>query len=450
MPITAAGVGSGLDIDNIVNQLMSIERQPLYELQRKESRVQAQISAYGALKSTLSSFQDAMQSLGSVDSFKVFTANSGDASVLEASADANAAAGSYVLSVQRTAQHHKLGSSAFAETATFGGTFGDSLTLTVDGVSSTVDLSTAATLGDIRDAINKAADNPGVTATLINVGGGNQHLVLSADDSGYAKRVQLSYGGSLSAATFGFSTLNQDANGAVLNDLAQLDAAFTVDGYAVTSASNKVSGVIDGLTFELKGVGSTTLDVARDTAAILDSARGFVDAYNAVVRKVGELKEGALGNDSGLRRILSQFRSVVNTPATGLNGGNASLTELGIRTNAKTGELELDETIFQAALDTDYDNVAAIFTDATNGYAVRFDNVTKGLLDANDGLLELRVGSLNDQVDSLQARQSNYEWRLELREKALRSQFASLDALIGNLRSTGDFLAARLNPPSTR
>ncbi|BAN69724.1 flagellar filament capping protein FliD [endosymbiont of unidentified scaly snail isolate Monju] len=448
MPITAAGVGSGLDIENIVSQLMSIERQPLYALQRKESQVQAQISAYGALKSSISSFQDAMQALGSADKFKVFTANSSDDTVMAATADVNAATGSYEIVVQRIAQHHKLGSAAFADTATFGGNVGDSLTLTVDGASSTIDLSTASTLADIRDAINNAADNPGVTATLINVGGGNQHLVLSANDSGYAKRVQLSYGGSLSASTFGFSTLNQDASGATLTDLTQLDAAFTVDGYAVISASNKVTGVVDGLTFELKGTGSATLDVGRDTATILSSAKSFVDAYNAVVKKVEELKAGALGNDSGLRRILSQFRSVVNTPVTGLNGGNASLTELGIRTNAKTGELELDETVFQAALDADFDNVAAIFTDTTNGYAVRFDAVATGLLDAGNGLLKLRVGSLNDQIDTLQARQSNYEWRLQLREKALRSQLASLDALVGSLRSTGDFLAARLNPPT--
>ncbi len=449
MPITAAGVGSGLDIESIVSQLMSIERQPLYALQRKESQVQAQISAYGALKSSISSFQDAMQALGSADKFKVFTASSSDDTVMSATADVNAATGSYEIVVQRTAQHHKLGSAAFADTATFGGNAGDSLTLTVDGASSTIDLSTASTLADIRDAINKAADNPGVTATLINVGGGNQHLVLSANDSGYAKRVQLSYGGSLSASTFGFSTLNQDASGATLTDLTQLDAAFTVDGFAVTSASNKIAGVVDGLTFELKGVGSATLDVARDTSTILDSARSFVEAYNGVVKKAEELKSGALGNDSGLRRILSQLRSVVNTPATGLNGINASLTELGIRTNAKTGELELDEATFQSALDADFENVAAIFTDPTTGYAVRFDAVATSLLDANNGLLELRVGSLNDQVSSLQDRQSNYEWRLELREKALRAQFASLDALVGNLRSTGDFLAARLNPPAS-
>jgi len=447
MAITAAGVGSGLDIGNIVRQLMSIERQPLYALQRKQSEAEAKISAYGALKSAISSFQSKIGSLSTPDKFRVFSVVSSNDKALSATAGAGAAAGVYNVDVQRIAQRHKLGSATFADTATFGGNPGDALTLTVGGASSTIDLSTATTLAGIRDAINGAADNPGVTATLVNVGGGNQHLVLSANDTGYAKRVQIAYGGSLTAATFGFSTLNTDATGATLTNLTQLDAAFTVDGYAVTSASNTVSGVVDGLTLQLSGVGSSVLTVNRDDSSILQSARDFVGAYNAVIQKVDELRNGSLGNDSGLRTIVSQFQSVLNTPAI-VAGSNSTLSELGIRTNAKTGELELDETRFQSALNANFDNVAAIFTDATSGYATRFDAVASRLLDTNNGLLELRIGSLNDQVHRLQNDQSDMEWRLQLREKALRSKFAALDALVGNLRSTGDFLSARLSTPA--
>ena len=61
--LSAAGIGSGLDVDSIVSQLMTFERQPLVALQRQLTDIDAKVSAYGKLKSALSSFQTAMQDL---------------------------------------------------------------------------------------------------------------------------------------------------------------------------------------------------------------------------------------------------------------------------------------------------------------------------------------------------------------------------------------------------
>jgi flagellar hook-associated protein 2 len=441
MPITASGVGSGLDIENIVTQLMSLERRPLVKLQQKEAQAQAQISDFGALKSAVSSFKDAMGKLATVDKFKVFSAASSNEGVLTASASSTAAGGSYNLTVQRLAQNHKLGSTAFASGTTFGGTAGDSLTLTVNGASSIIDLSTATTLAGVRDAINQAADNPGVTATIIN-DGTNEHLVLTANDSGYANRVQLSYGGTITASTFGFGTLNQDASGATLSNLSQLDAAFSVDGIAVTAASNKVTGVVDGLTLDLKGVGSSTLSVTRDTQAIQDSAQAFVDAYNAVLDKVDKYKSGDIGNDSLLRGIVSRMRAVLNSPASGATGSFTSLSELGITTNRDTGKLELDSTRFSAALNTDFGAVAQVFTESTTGYATRFTSMADSML-AADGVFKIRIDSLNARVKRYRDRESSIQSELVLKEKALRAKYGAMDALVGSLNATSQFLSAR-------
>lgn len=444
MPITAAGVGSGLDIETIVYQLMTLERQPLNQLRQKENATEAQISAYGSLKSVLSTFEDTMANLSSADKFRVFTVSFSDEGVLTAETDSAAAAGIYNIDVTRQAQHHKLGSTALADTDTFGGGAGDALTLTVDGQSSTIDLSTAKTLAEVRDAINDASDNPGVTATLLHKGDGTSHLVLTADESGYAKRVDLSYGGSITAGTFGFSVLNQDGAGNTLADLTELDAAFSIDGIALTASSNNVSGVLDGLTLELKGVGSSVLEVARDDTAIEESAKAFVDGYNEVLKKIDELKAGALEGDGSLRRIVSRFRDVINSPASGLTGSFTSLTQVGIRTNGKTGELEFDSTVFSQALDQDFASLSNLFADATDGYAVRFENVAKELTDT-DGMLDLRTDSLNDRVRTLQDRQSDMEYQLQLKEKALRSKYAALDSLVGSLQSIGNFLTSQLS-----
>jgi flagellar hook-associated protein 2 len=443
MAITAAGVGSGLDIEGIVSQLMNLERRPLIALEQRESQFRAELSAFGRLKSSISDFQDAMQGLASLDKFRVYSTSSSDEDVLTASADSNAAAGTYALQIDRLAQNHKQATSEFADTDTFGGAPGDSLTLSVGADSLIVDLSTAKTLSELRDAINDAAENPGVSATIINTGSGVQRLVLTADESGYDSRVQLSYGGTLGAGTFNFGTLNTDADGLTLSDLSQLDASFSIDGIALTAASNSVSGVVDGITFEFKQTGSANLTLNRDTDKITEAATTFVDAYNKLQSTMNTLSSGDLQGDSVIRSVQRQLRAVVNDPPTGLSGSFSTLSAVGITTDPKTGELQLDETEFKAALGDDFAGVSELFANDDQGYAFRFEAVAGSLLDI-DGFIESREDGLNDRIKRVEADQLDMEYRLELREKALRAQYAALDSLVGRLNSTSQFLFQQL------
>jgi flagellar hook-associated protein 2 len=436
-------VGSGLDIESIVSQLMTLERQPLRSLEQRESRFQTQLSAFGQLKGALSSFQDAMKELSSLDKFRVYDSASSDEDVLTATADSSAAAGSYTLQIDRLAQNHKQATAEFADTDTFGGTAGDSLTLTVGSESLAVDLSAAQTLSEIRDAINDASDNPGVTATILNTGAGTQRLILTADESGYDNRVQVGYGGSLDSASFGLATLNQDPDGVALADLTQLDAAYSVDGIALTAASNKVADVIDGITLEFKQVGSAELNLSRDTEKITEAAKAFTDAYNELQGTFTRLRNGQLQGDSSILSIQRQLRAVINNPPAGLTGSFNALTNVGITTDAKTGELVFNESDFTTALDTDFASVSELFANDDQGYAFRFEAVADSLLET-DGLIDNREDGLNDRIDRLQAEQLDMEYQLELREKALRSQYAALDALVGRLNQTSSFLFQQL------
>ncbi len=439
MAITAAGVGSGIDIESIVSQLMSLERQPLIALQRRESDTRAQISAFGSLKSAISDFQTAMKDLSTLDAFRVFQSESSDEDVMTASAGSEAASGIYNLDVTRLAQNHKMGSDQFAKTATFGGGGGDALTLTVGTNSATIDLSTASTLEQVRDAVNSATDNPGVTATILNVSDTDQRLILTADESGYEDRVQLSFAGGINAATFNFTTTNQDSLGATLVDLTELDASYSIDGFALTSASNNISTVIDGLSIELKGEGSATLNVTRDNASIEESAKAFVDAYNNVLSTIDALKANDLSGDSTLRSVVSTMRNVLNTQPAGLTGAYTALSELGIKTDRDTGQLTINSSEFGTALDTDFASVAQVFANDDQGYAFRFDALAGSLLD-NDGLIDSRVDGLNTRVRRMEDEQADWERRLDLREIALRREYTRLDQLVGSLQSTSTFL----------
>ncbi len=443
MAITAAGVGSGLDIESIISQLMAVERQPLDALARRESEYQAQLSAYGRLNSAVSTFQDAMKDLSTLDKFRTFTSTSTDESVLTVAADSSAAAGLYAVQIDRLAQNHKQGSAEFLDTDTFGGAAGDALTLTVGADALTVDLSTAKTLAELRDAINDDAANPGVTATILHTGANTERLVLTANDSGYDARLQLSFGGAVDAATFNFATTNTDQLGATLADLTQLDAAYSVDGFALTSASNNVTGVIDGLTLQLKQVGSADLTLDRDTDKIKENVQAFVDAYNSLQGTMRNLRSDDLASDSSILGIQRQLRSVFNTPPVGLNGAFTALSQVGITTDAKSGELIYDESKMVSALDTDFAAVADLFANDDQGVAFRFDAVAETLL-ADGGLIDGRESGLNKLISDIQDDQVQFEARLELKERSLRSQYAALDGLLGSLNSTSQFLFQQL------
>ncbi len=441
MAITAAGVGSGLDIEGIVSQLMVLERQPLQSMQRRESEYRAELSAYGRLKSAISSFESAMDGLSTQDEFKVFSAGSSDTDVLTASADATAANGVFSIDVNRLAQHHKLATTEHADTATFGAD-GDSLGITVDGESMSVDFTGAMSLGEIRDAINAAGDNPGVSASILNTGGGNQRLILTSNESGEAQQIGMSYTGSISGNPFGFDNANRDELGQVINDLSKLDAEMEIDGFTVTNGSNNVSDTIEGLTLELKQTGSTNLNVDRDNAAITKSVQGFVDAYNSLVSTIDDLQAGDLSGDSNLRTIESQLRGVMNASPGGIDSSFSILSEVGIATE-RDGKLSFDSSQLSGALEADFTGVAELFANDDQGYAFRFAALAENLQE-DDGVIDSREDSLNTRIEDTELRQENFEARMELTEQSLRSQYAALDSLLGQMQSTSNFLFQQL------
>ena len=204
MAITAAGVGSGLDIEGIVSQLMQLERRPLEVLEQRESDTREELSAYGRLKSAISTFKSAMDGLSDVEEFQVYAATSSDQEVLSAAADSGAAKGVFSIDVQRLAQNHKVSSGEFADSTEFG-TAGDTLSISVGSETMELGFGGSVTLAELRDAINDADDNPGVTASILNTGGGNQRLILTSQESGAENQMSLAYSGSISGNPFGFA-----------------------------------------------------------------------------------------------------------------------------------------------------------------------------------------------------------------------------------------------------
>ncbi|WP_428603353.1 flagellar filament capping protein FliD [Sedimenticola sp.] len=447
MAISSAGIGSGLDVNSIITQLMAIEQEPLLKLDQKEATVQAEISSFGSIKSILSSLQTSLDKLKDTATFQAKNASSSDTDIFTTSADTTAVASSYDVTVNRLAQRHKMASDEFSSATTFGGGAGDELTLTVDGTSFTLDLSTAMTLSEIQAAINVDENTTNITAGIITGDSGNQTLVLTAKDMGYDKRIQLSYGGAITAGTFNLATINTDANNVLIASDAELDASLTVDGVAVTRSSNTISDVVSGLTMTLKSTGSATATIDNNTSSVNGAVTAFVKAFNEAQTTLADLASSSLQGNSIVNNIQTQMRNVFNSKA-GVSGSINYAAELGIASvyeigGTNKGTIASDSDTLTTALEDQLDDVISFFTDETNGFAARMDTMLDGFLKSG-GVLDGMVDNANNRIDSIEQSRDSLSRRLVSTEARLRSQYTALDALMSQLTTTSSYLTNQL------
>lgn len=420
---------------SIVDQLMAIERRPLIQLEADKQGLQAQLSTLGQLKSSLATFQSALSDLKTLDAFEVYQAESSDETAFTVTANSDAAIGFSDIEVIRLAEAHKMGSLAIADTDTTTlGRAGDTMTFTVNGNAFTVD-GGGMTLSQLRDAINDAPDNTGVSATIISENSGSHRLVLSSTETGNANDINLSAS----------RRLRRDLDLADINDPAQLDSEIKVDGlYTITRSSNTIDDAITGLTLNLVGVSDTAaeLTVSRDIDSVKESVQTFVDTFNALRTTMKDMYGDNSELDSTLRSIENRMRGAFNTPPTGLNGDFSYLTEVGV-SFLRDGSLSLDGADLESAIASDFSGVAEMFANDDQGYLFRLDSVIEDFIKF-DGQLDTRKGSLNDRINAADDRIFEMEFRLGLREKTLLDQFNALDTLMGQLQGTSDYLTQQL------
>lgn len=452
--ISSLGIGSGLDIGTLVSDLVASERQPATErLDRQQAGYEAKLSALGRLKGALADFQASAQNLNSFYDFQARSATSANEGLFTAASLNTAVTGSYSVEVVRLAQAHKLGSAMLDADAALGGASGDSLGITVGAGTLTLDLAAGMTLGEIRDAINGAQANPGVVAAIVNGDNGQQGLVLTATQSGYENRVQLSYGGATVEAALGLATANEDAAGAPMTDLLDLDAEIVVDGYSATRATNSISDVMSGITLDLVGAepgAKVALTVAADKAGASGAVSGLVESYNALAEVVNELgdydpvnaEHGVLIGDATLRGVQGRLQRLFSTSVSGLSGSFSSLTGIGITTSAN-GALEVDSAKLERIVANEYDDLTSLFA-GDDGIAARFDAVLSSYIGAT-GIIEARTEGLQSSLDGIAEQREALGRRLASVEKRYLAQFSAMDALVSQLTATSDFLTQQLD-----
>ena len=180
MAITAAGSGSGIDMESIISSLMTIERQPLAKLQSQQSSLKTQISDLGKLKSDLSSLKTAALNISGLDFLQANKASSSDTTSVGISTDSTASPGTYQISVTSLAK---------AQTSVYNGlpaAYSATMDTGLRGVikvgSASIDLGTSGpvSLNDLSSQINAQNATTGISATVsTDVTTGQARLTLS-------------------------------------------------------------------------------------------------------------------------------------------------------------------------------------------------------------------------------------------------------------------------------
>lgn len=455
--LSSQGIGSGLDIAGLVAKLVAAEKAPRQtQITRAQTATVTTISALATLKGALSTFNDSLASLKTVEAFAGRAATSSKPDLFTASAGTTAVSGTYDVQIGNLATAHQLTSNAFAEGA--GQEVGTgTLTISVGEKSFSISIDESGDqLSQIRDAINSASGNTNlVRATIVNAADG-AHLLLSAQDSGAENEIRVSQSG----GNGGLAAL--EYNESLTTNYTQLraaqDAKIYVAGYEHTSKTNTFSDAIDGVTITLlKGEElaedeqpkTFTLTVANDTAGTTAKVRKFVDAYNALAKQIASLrsydaatkKGGPLLGDAMLRGIESDLRAKLTSAVDGLSGSYQSLASIGITTQ-RDGTLSLDETKLGNALKADFDGVANLFG-SSNGVASRLANSLNIHL-ATDAQINTRTKTLNDKSLRLQKDQEALDARMLAVERRYNAQFNALDSLLANLGSQSAYLSQQL------
>ncbi len=447
--ITSLGVGSGLDLTGLLNQLRAAERQKLQPITQQKNQEQAKISAYGRLRSGLSELQDAVGKLNGNPLYEGLKASVKGGEGMTAITSAEASPGSYKVVINNTAQAGSLASTGITDRDTpviaadatdpkLTVTFGDSSTKEID-------LTQGATLEAIRDAVNADAE-AGVNASIV-FDGTNHRLVLSSRETGADAGI----------TNMAFSGL---APGVTLNDdqgtlQEGRDASLTINGIDITSSTNTVKGAIQGVTLELDpGLENETLSlvVEKDNEAIRDAIQGFVDTFNKLKSTLGRMTQvtgdaataGELVGDRTIRTIETRLSRNLTDIVSG--GELTRMSQIGISLKAD-GRLELDSTKLANVIADNPQALADFFAgaDEKSGMAGRLAGTLELALDSKDGMVQRALSGSEERVKGLEERFERMEQSIERTMERYRKQFGQLDNMMARMNSVGSYLTQQLD-----
>ena len=470
--ISSTGIGSGLNVTDILDRLMAVEQRPLDLLQRQAGTLNTRLSNVGKMQGYFSALRDKANALTAPSLWGSTTATSADAAAVKVSTGTNATAGSYAVNVARLAVGQTVTGTALANSAA---TLGEG-TLTIElgqwgagepaagftpnsgSAAVTINIGAGETsLAAIRDKINAAG--AGVSASIVtDASGARLSLRSTATGVENAFRIGVSETTPDGDAATGLSALGYDASAAgspMARSMSAANAKLSVNGIELSSASNTLTDVVDGLTLNLlkTTTGDVDVSVATDTASVKTAITEFVGAFNTLASFIraqtaynADSKEaGALQGDQSTLALQNQLRAVLN------EGSSASstwsrLSEIGL---AMKNDGTLDTNA--AKLDNALGKLPELrkllandgATSADSGFVRRFKKLADAAL-GSDGVFESRNASIRANVTRNGKSQDAMEKRLEQTRARLQAQYSALDTKMATLNNLSTYMTQQI------
>ncbi|MDA7852790.1 flagellar filament capping protein FliD [Porticoccaceae bacterium] len=453
--LTSLGAGSGVDVVSLARNLTNAEQVPREALINSAKTVaENQVTSYGLIASQLGLLQTAFEGLNDASEVANSYGTTTDTAIEFTAFDGTEVDGSYDIAVNQLAQSQIMVSDEYSSSSIAIASSSFDISIAVGSSSTTTTAITVSTLtpAGVVDAINDA--DMGVTATLVDTGiaGANYRIIL-AGETGSESVFTIS-----STPDLGFSDSDN------ILQTAQ-DSEIEFDGLTITRDSNEFSDVVTGATLTLYETTSSAATVAiySDTSALKTKLEDIVTLYNDFGDLMDELTSmtidedielsGALQRDlTTARYITDQILDVFLADSTTPSGNISAFRDIGISINS-TGDLTLDETAFDEALENSYDDVVMMLTANTNnqnlytssevGLAQDIASAIETLLES-DGVLATREANAEDLAEDYEDELTALQARMDLLYDRYITQFTAMEILTEKLNGVGDYLTDQL------
>lgn len=454
--ISSQGIGSGLDIGSIVSSLTTAAGlAQTNALNDRKTALTTQVSAFGTFSSALATLQATLTTLEDPTKLAGRTATLADTTIATATATSSAVPAQYSLQVQNLATAASLSSQPVASGTAVIGT--GTLKISVGGASASITIdSSDNTLQGIVAAINSATGNPGVSASILTTTAGAR-LVLSGTTTGAANAITVTQsGGDGGLASLVYDPANNVKN--LTQTQAALDANFSLNGFAATSASNVVSTAITGVTLNLvKPTAAntpTTLTIGNDNTAAQTSIGTFVSALNGVLTSIQSLTSydpstgtaGALLGNATIEAFKGQLSKILGQVNTSIASGPQTITALGITANTQ-GTYDTNSTTLSNALSSSLSSIGQLLGGKT-GIATQLNSLVTQYTQAG-GLLDTINQGLQSGLSDVAKQQTALTARMAVYSATLTQEYNAMDTAVALLKQTQTYLTAQFNAGST-
>ena len=446
------GLASGMGTEEIINQLVQLERRPIINMEQEKMDLEESKNAWRDVNSRLDKLEGKLTQLKLSSTFQSNSTTSSNEDVATASATSDADAGNYDINVNQLAQANRLG--ATTKIADNDLALSDPVNLdtnvegdiSINGTTITVDAD--ETLSSLNNKINEAG--AGVSSTIID---GN--LVLESSETGADNTISLTDNGNNLLDNLGINGDFTDINNDSVLQVAQ-DAEVEINGIKnITSSDNTFSEAVKGVTFNVNETDSATISISQDTKKATSAVQEFVDQYNSIMDFVDtkldydpeEDKAGALQGDSTLMRLQMRLRSLVTDRVKEADSYN-QLTSVGVEVD-RDGVMSFDSGKLTEALTDSPEKVTNLFNaeqdeDGFDGVATRMDQYVNQLLQSNTGTIPRKIDFFNTRMDNIDEDIEDQERRLESTRERYREQFTAMEEAMSQMQQQQSWMQQQL------